>query len=280
MAQPMITAHRHDLVVRLPDQPITLDADPTRLPQLIANLLNNAAKYTPDGGRIDLEARAEGTEVTIRVRDSGIGMSADALREVFELFSQARTAHTIEGGLGVGLSVARALANLHGGTLEAQSEGPGRGSEFILRLPLEPPIGQGTAVPQAAVPKSTDLNSTAVLRVLVCDDNVDAADSLVGLLRSLGCEAYATYEGASALRTATELRPDIMVLDLGMPGVDGYAVAQAVRKEVALTGVRLVALSGYGQPEDRKRSAEAGFDVHLVKPVDIEVLVAALRPLQ
>jgi signal transduction histidine kinase/ActR/RegA family two-component response regulator len=275
MSQPMVTTHRHDLHVQLPDQPITLEADPTRLPQLIANLLNNAAKYTPDGGRIDLDARVEGSGVTIRVRDSGIGMTADALREVFELFSQARTAHAIEGGLGVGLSVARALAILHGGTLEAQSEGPGRGSEFILRLPLRAPVQghEGMAAPRM---KDAPLPSTTALKVLVCDDNVDAADSLAMLLRSVGHEVHVTYEGSAALRTAHELRPDVMVLDLGMPGLDGYAVARAVRNDALLTGVRLVALSGYGQPDDRKRTAQAGFDAHLVKPVDVEVLVAAL----
>jgi two-component system CheB/CheR fusion protein len=245
------------------------------LPQLIANLLNNAAKYTPDGGRIDLEAHPEGNSVTICVRDSGIGMTADALGEVFELFSQGRTGHTIEGGLGVGLSVARALAILHGGTLEAHSEGPGRGSEFILRLPIRPPAQESRAQ-DASGPRRVALGPTAGLKVLVCDDNVDAADSLVALLRNIGCDACATYEGTAALRRATELRPDVMVLDLGMPGLDGYAVAQAVRKDDALAGVRLIALSGYGQPEDRKRTAGAGFDAHLVKPVDVEVLVATL----
>jgi two-component system CheB/CheR fusion protein len=275
MSQPMVSAHSHELHVRLPDEPITLEADPTRLPQLIANLLNNAAKYTPKGGRIDLEARREGDGVTICVRDSGIGMTADALREVFELFSQARTEHTIEGGLGVGLSVARVLAIRHGGTLEAQSEGPGRGSEFILRLPIRTPSGQESAAPDVITAKSAAV-AAAGLRVLVCDDNVDAADSLAALLRSLGHEAYATYEGGAALLSAIELGPDVMVLDLGMPGLDGYAVAKAVRKDVTLKGVRLVALSGYGQTEDRQRTKEAGFDVHLVKPVDVEMLLAAL----
>jgi signal transduction histidine kinase/ActR/RegA family two-component response regulator len=275
MSQPMVAQRGHDLRVHLPDQPITLEADPTRLPQLIANLLNNAAKYTPDGGRIDLEARLEGTGLTICVRDSGIGMTAEALGEVFELFSQGRTGHTIEGGLGVGLSVARALAILHGGTLEAHSEGPGRGSEFILRLPIRPPAQESTAQ-DASGPRRVALGPTAGLKVLVCDDNVDAADSLVALLRNMGCDACVTYEGTSALRKATELRPDVMVLDLGMPGLDGYAVAQAVRKNDALAGVRLIALSGYGQPEDRKRTAGAGFDAHLVKPVDVEMLMATL----
>jgi CheY-like chemotaxis protein len=262
--------------VSLPDQPITFEADPTRLPQLIANLLNNAAKYTPDGGRIDLDARAEGAEVTIRVRDSGIGMTAEALGKVFELFSQARRAHTIEGGLGVGLSIARALANLHGGTLNAESEGLGRGSEFILRLPLRSPIAPVSEVRSLVGPKAAARGSTAALKVLVCDDNVDAADTLSALLRSVGHETYTTYEGSAALHLARELRPEVMVLDLGMPGLDGYAVARAMRKDIALIGVRLIALSGYGQPEDRKRTAEAGFDVHLVKPVDVGVLVAAL----
>jgi signal transduction histidine kinase/CheY-like chemotaxis protein len=278
MSQPLIAAHRHELRVSFSDQTVPLEADPTRLPQLIANLLNNAAKYTPDGGRIDLSASAEAGEVTIRVRDSGIGMTPEALREVFELFSQARRAHTIEGGLGVGLSVARALANLHGGTLEARSEGPGRGSEFIVRLPLRLPIGQ---LNQTRSPSDTEVAkraSTAALKVLVCDDNVDSADMLAALLRSVGYETHTTYDGSSALRMARELRPNVMVLDLGMPGLDGYEVAKAVRKEVSLSGVRLVALSGYGQPDDRKRSSDAGYDVHLVKPVHIDLLVAALTP--
>jgi signal transduction histidine kinase/ActR/RegA family two-component response regulator len=276
MSQPMVAARRHDLHVRTPDQPIILEADPTRLPQLIANLLNNAAKYTPERGRIDLDAGIEGSNVMIRVRDSGIGMTTDALQEVFELFSPARLAHTIEGGLGVGLSVARALANLHGGTLEAQSEGPGRGSEFILRLPLRTSTGQASAAQGADGPMATVDGAIAALKVLVCDDNVDSTDTLAALLRSIGHEVRTTYEGGAALRTAIEFRPDVMVLDLGMPGLDGYAVAQAVRKDATLTGVRLIALSGYGHPDARQRTAEAGFDVHLVKPVEVGVLVAAL----
>jgi signal transduction histidine kinase/ActR/RegA family two-component response regulator len=277
ISQPMIAAHRHDLRVSLPDPPIRLEADPMRLSQLIANLLNNAAKYTPDGGRIDLDVRAVETAVTIRVRDSGIGMTAEALGDVFELFSQARRVHTIEGGLGVGLSIARALAHLHGGTLHARSEGPGRGSEFILRLPLGSPSVQTSDVRTAADAEGAETcGSTPPLKVLVCDDNVDAADSLSALLRSVGHETHTTYEGSAALRMAHELHPQVMVLDLGMPGLDGYAVARAVRTDAALTDMRLVALSGYGQPEDRKRTAEAGFDVHLVKPVDVGALLAAL----
>jgi CheY-like chemotaxis protein len=239
--------------------------------------LNNAAKYTPDRGRIDLDVRAEEKAVTICVRDSGIGMTAEALADAFELFSQARRAHTLEGGLGVGLSIARALANLHGGTLQAQSEGPGRGSEFILRLPLRSSVVQVSDVRNAADDRAPAPRvSTAARKVLVCDDNVDAADTLSALLRSIGYEVHTTYEGSAALRVGRELRPQVMVLDLGMPGLDGYAVAKAVRNDVALTGMRLVALSGYGQPEDRKRTSEAGFDVHLVKPVNVDVLVAAL----
>jgi two-component system CheB/CheR fusion protein len=277
ISQPMISAHRHELRVSLPERPITLEADPVRFPQLVANLLNNAAKYTPDGGRIELDAGFDETAVTIRVRDSGIGMTAEALEDAFELFSQGRRAHTIEGGLGVGLSIARALAILHGGTLTAQSEGPGRGSEFILRLPLtSTPVHASDVRSTAGASTPEARGSRSAMKVLVCDDNVDAADTLAALLRTVGHEAHTTYEGEAALRMARELRPEVMVLDLGMPGLDGYAVAQAVRNDVAFTGVRLVALSGYGRPEDRKRTAEAGFNVHLVKPVDIEMLVAAL----
>jgi len=278
MSRPAIDARRHVLDVRLPLEPVVLDADPTRLPQLLANLLNNAAKFTPDGGRIGVVAEREGGGVAIRVRDTGIGMTPEALADAFELFAQARSSHAIEGGLGVGLSLARALAELHGGTLEARSEGPGRGSEFVLRLPLE----------EAAAPRGAATGSgrrgehrpraggAARFRVLVCDDNVDAADTLVALLEHAGHEARAAYEGAAAVRLAREHAPDVMILDLGMPHMDGYAVAQAVRADPALAGTRLVALSGYGRDEDRRRTAEAGFDAHLVKPVAVEALVFAL----
>jgi signal transduction histidine kinase len=274
MSQPLIVARKHLLSVQLPDEPLTLVADPTRLPQLIANLLNNAAKYTPDGGRITLTAVSQDAEVTLRVRDSGIGMTREALAAVFELFAQARSAHTIEGGLGVGLSVARALAALHGGTLEAHSDGPGRGSEFVLRLPLTHDTGihAEDSIAEPAEPLAMPS------KVIIVDDNADAADTLVELLRHTGYEARAAYDGAGALDAARRWKPDVMVLDLGMPGMDGYQLAEAVRNDPDLMGTRLVALSGYGQDEDRRRARAAGFDAHLVKPVDIEVLDAALRP--
>ncbi len=275
MSQSLIKARGHSLTVHLPDRPVTLTADPTRLPQLIANLLNNAAKYTPDRGRISVTAIVSADEITIRITDSGIGMTREALAAVFELFAQARSAHTIEGGLGVGLSVARALASLHGGTLEAHSAGPGRGSEFVLRLPIGSPHGP----PLAAVAASEESAAppAAPLRVLVVDDNADAADTLVELLTHTGYEANAAYDGARALAAARSSRPDVMVLDLGMPVMDGYQVAEAVRQDPQLAGTWLVALSGYGQEEDRRRTTQAGVDAPLVKPVDVAVLNAALR---
>jgi two-component system CheB/CheR fusion protein len=278
MSQPAIDARGHALDVLLPEEPIVLDADPTRLPQLVANLLNNAAKFTPDGGRIGLVAAREGGNVVIRVRDTGIGMTAEALSGAFELFAQARSSHAIEGGLGVGLSVARALAELHGGTLEARSEGPGRGSEFVVRLPVAEVAMTGTVVGASRNGEDAppQRGSSRRAKVLVCDDNVEAADTLVALLEQGGHEARATYDGAAALRLAREYVPEVIVLDLGMPRMDGYAVARAVREDPALARMRLVALSGYGRDEDRRRTAEAGFHAHLVKPVDVDALVDAL----
>jgi CheY-like chemotaxis protein len=197
---------------------------------------------------------------------------------VFDLFTQIdRHLERAQGGLGIGLTLVKSLVEMHGGTVQARSEGPGRGSEFILRLPLAPSTAHDGYEHDLPDEMAAAVRAPAsTLKVVVCDDNVDAADSLSALLCSLGHEAHSTYEGSAALRMARELQPQVMVLDLGMPGLDGYAVAKAVRSDAALSSVRLVALSGYGQPEDRKRTAEAGFDAHLVKPVEVEVLVAAL----
>lgn len=271
LARPVIDSRGHDLQLNLPPEPLWVDADRTRLPQLLANLLNNAAKYTEEGGRISLSIAQLESEVVVSVRDNGIGMDVHALNNVFELFAQAAgPSHAVQGGLGVGLSLARSIAQLHGGLLTAHSEGPGKGSEFVVRLPAaEPPA-------EASDDSARDADSGMRQRILVVDDNIDAAESLGTMLAYSGHEVKVAHGGQEALTAAREFEPDVMILDLGMPGMDGYAVARAIRSDPRLGRTRLIALSGYGQPEDRRRTADVGFDEHLVKPVEHDTLNAAL----
>jgi signal transduction histidine kinase/CheY-like chemotaxis protein len=271
LARPLIDLRRHQLDVYLPEEPVWIYADRTRLPQLLANLLNNAAKYSSDGGHITIRAGSRAGRAEVSVRDTGIGMTPQALANVFELFAQAAgPEHAVQGGLGVGLSLARSIAELHGGTLSASSEGPGKGSEFLLRVPImEKPATVGDTTDDVS-------RKSVATRIVVVDDNVDAADSLGIMLSYAGHEVRVVYGGRDALKVAEEFSPHTMILDLGMPEMDGYAVARAVRADAKLRTVRLIALSGYGQLEDRRRTAEAGFDEHLVKPVVFEALNAAL----
>lgn len=275
ISRPGIEARNHHLTISLPQTPIWLDADPTRLPQLLANLLNNAAKYTAEGGQITVSASCVDGEAVIRVRDNGIGMTADELEDVFELFAQAGGAdkHAVQGGLGVGLSLAKSLAELHGGSLCAFSEGPQRGSEFVLRLPSAAAPVSASAVENE---KPRVERAPGTYRILVVDDNVDAAESLGLLLSQEGHDVQVAHSGVEALRIARNFIPDIMILDLGMPEMDGYAVAREVRSSPELSRTRLIALSGYGQAEDRRRTAAAGFAAHLVKPIELDQLIAAL----
>jgi signal transduction histidine kinase len=271
LARPLIDARSHELQIILPPDPLWTNADRIRLPQLLANLLNNAAKYTDEGGNITLSVAQLGSHVVVSVRDTGIGMDSEALGNVFELFAQAAgPAHAVQGGLGVGLSLARSIAELHGGVLTAHSEGPGKGSDFVLRLPaaLAPQI-QETAAATSAEPGFRQ-------RILVVDDNVDAAESLGTMLAYSGHDVRVAHGGVEALSAAREFAPNVMILDLGMPEMDGYAVARAVRSDPRFASTRLIALSGYGQPDDRRRTADVGFDEHLVKPVEHDVLNAAL----
>ncbi len=273
LARPQIDSRRHQLDVYLPPEPIWIHADRTRLPQLLVNLLNNAAKYSPEGGHITVTAGIDAQTglAEIRVRDTGIGMTPQALANVFELFAQAAgPEHAVQGGLGVGLSLARSIAEMHGGTLVASSEGSGKGSEFLLRLPV------ASQASTARVARAADPRASTGMRILVVDDNVDAADSLAIMLSYAGHEVRVAYGGRDALAAAEEFTPEAIILDLGMPGMDGYAVARAVRADARLQATRLIALSGYGQLEDRRRTSEAGFDQHLVKPVVFEALCAAL----
>jgi PAS domain S-box-containing protein len=271
-SRPLIDQYRHHLDVRLPDEPLTLYADSVRLTQVLANLLNNAAKYTDAGGSIELAARRDGLDVEIAVRDNGIGIPPGHLPEVFDMFTQAhRAAGRGQGGLGIGLAMVRSLVQMHGGTVEAKSPGAGRGSEFIVRLPL--------ADAHDAAADGETAAGTAPLagqRILVVDDNQDAADTLAMLLEADGARARAVYDGAAALAALPGLRPHTVLLDLGMPDMDGFEVARRIRADAACSGVRIVALTGWGQERDRERTRGAGFDFHLTKPVDLAVLHAWL----
>ncbi len=265
-SRPIMDASGQELVVEIPPQPIPLDGDLTRLDQIVSNLLNNAAKYTPRGGRIRLSAQRMGDEVVVSVRDNGIGIAPEMLPHVFELFSQVDLPREErQGGLGVGLALTKRLVEMHGGTIAAASGGPGKGSEFTVRLPIAQ--GEPAAPPpasEAVRPVAPDVSR----RILVVDDRPDAADTLGVLLRMLGHEIRTANEGREALRVAGEFLPEVVLLDIGMPGMNGYEVAQALRRMPGLAGAVLVAITGYGQEVDKARSKEAGIDHHLVKPVD------------
>ena len=268
-ARPFIEQRRHELSVSLPEEPLWIEADVTRIEQVLANLLHNAAKFTEPGGRIGLAAECQESEVVLRVRDSGSGISPDLLPHVFDLFVQEdRSLARSQGGLGIGLTLVRALVERHGGSVEAASEGPGHGSEFTVRLPLlDMPSGLDSGLP---VPTPETAGKTA--RVLLVEDNLDAAEALSELLRMWGHEVQVAHDGLSALMTARESHPDVVLLDIGLPGMDGYEVARELRAIPGLARARLIALTGYGQDADRHRSQLAGVDHHLVKPVDLEQL--------
>jgi PAS domain S-box-containing protein len=263
-SRPLIDASEQRLVVRLPEQPVEIDADLTRLAQVLQNLLNNAAKYTPRGGRIELAADVEGREAVIRVRDDGIGIPRDMLDRVFEMFVQVdRRIERATGGLGIGLTLVKRLVELHGGRVAAFSPGPGRGSEFVVRLPL--PAAQAARRPAAG---DAGVVPVRPVKVLVVDDNRDGADSLAIMLKALGHQVRVEYDGARGAEVAADWHPDIALLDIGLPVLNGYELARRLRAADATRDAVLVAVTGWGQIEDRRRSAAAGFDRHLVKPVD------------
>jgi CheY-like chemotaxis protein/two-component sensor histidine kinase len=277
-SRPLIERARHSLTVTLPPEPLAVEADPVRLAQVIANLLNNAAKYTEEEGHIQLTAAAEGDKAVVSVRDDGLGIPPNMLPRVFDLFAQVdQTLQRAQGGLGIGLALVRSLVELHGGRVEARSEGAGRGSEFVVRLPLAPgshargEAAPGEADPQAAVPLPH--------RVLVVDDNRDAADSLGMLLKLLGADVKVVYDGLSALEVIGTFSPAVVLMDIGMPGLDGHEVARRVRHDLGLREVTLIAMTGWGQEDDRRRSQEAGFNHHVVKPIDVDALQTLLASL-
>ena len=272
---PLVEAGGHELALDLPDEAIWVDVDTVRLSQVLSNLLSNASKYTPQHGRIGISARISGDAVVIDVSDTGIGIAPHDLERVFDMFSQAP--HSIgisKGGLGIGLSLVRRLLSLHGGSVSASSAGAGHGSTFTIRLPHVPAAPAGTPV-AVAEPRGVTANAVQ-LRILVADDNVDAADTLSLVLREKGHEVHVAYGGEDAVRMGTSIVPDLVFLDLGMPHIDGYEAARALRALPALAEARLVALTGWGAQEDRARTSAAGFDAHLLKPAMPEALDAVL----
>ncbi|HZZ12730.1 MAG TPA: PAS domain S-box protein [Paraburkholderia sp.] len=262
-ARPTVLASSHHLSVTLPPTPLYLDADPTRLSQMILNLLNNAAKYTPPGGDIVLAAERDGQEAVIAVRDSGIGIAREHLVSVFEMFSQhAPALDRSQGGLGIGLALVRGLAELHGGTVEAFSDGLGKGSQFVIRLPL-------TESPAAAVQSTQPEPAlTAGLRVAVVDDNADAADSLAMVLELEGHDVRTAADGVAGLALVGEFAPQVVILDIGLPLMNGYEVARRIRENHPDRAILLIAVTGWGQQQDKQTAGAAGFDYHFTKPVD------------
>jgi CheY-like chemotaxis protein len=277
-SRPAIDAAGHQLSVSLPAEPVWIDADATRMAQVFSNLLNNASKYTDPGGRIELVAEVDGRGLRVTVRDNGIGISPEKLGQIFDMFVQIDPRlERAQGGLGIGLTLVRRLVELHGGTIEAQSDGPGLGSVFTVLLPVS------TEAPAAPSSKGTEGRPAEPLRrrILVADDNEDSAESLAVMLRLMGSEVRTAHDGIRALEAAENFRPEVMVLDIGMPGMDGYEAARRVRGLPWGRAVVLIAVTGWGQAEDKRRAVEAGFDHHITKPVDaveLERLLAASQP--
>lgn len=271
-SRPLIDQQGHDLSIHLPAEPIYLQADNVRLSQVFVNLLNNAAKFTPPGGRIVLAARREGDVGVVSVRDCGVGIDLEQLAHLFEMFYQAEgSTHDVQGGLGIGLSLVSRLVEMHGGTVTAQSDGVGHGSEFIVRLPI---LAEATPLPE---PANRNGHAPATPhRILIVDDQRDAARSLAMLLNLTGNKTEIAHDGLEALEVARAFRPEIVLLDIGLPKLDGHEVARRLRQEPRGSEMMLIAVTGWGQEEDRRLSHAAGFDHHLVKPVDYEALLDLL----
>jgi len=271
-SQPAIDAGRHELRVARGDEPLWVRGDPQRLAQIISNLLNNAAKYTPRGGLIRIEAGCEDGDIVVHVIDNGAGIPPHMLDSVFAMFTQVnRTLEHAQGGLGIGLSLVRRLTELHGGSVRASSDGADRGSTFTIRIPAVGPPCASTDADSAGMPLAQ-----RGLRVLVVDDNVDAADTLAEWLRSAGCASRAVYTGEHALEVASEFAPEVVFCDIGLPGIDGHEVASRLRSDQRHARTVLVAVTGWGTQEDRRRTRGAGFDFHLVKPVRVESVAEIL----
>jgi CheY-like chemotaxis protein len=273
VVKPIIYERKHELLVSFTSPDLKLQADSTRLEQILVNLLTNAAKYTPSGGRILLIAGVEGKDVVLRVRDNGIGILPTLLPSMFDLFMQGdRSLDRSEGGLGIGLTLVRSLSELHGGTVTATSAGPGEGSEFVVRLPAAEDRtgaesdGRGNAA----------ASSAQSYRILIVDDNKDTANGMARLLQFSGHEVRVAHNGEEALDIAREYRPEVMLLDIGLPGMDGYELGSAIRREKWAKDSVLIAVSGYGEDQARDRSKAAGFNHHLVKPVNFDTILALI----
>jgi PAS domain S-box-containing protein len=280
-ARSLVQCMGHDLTITLPPQPIYLSGDSARLTQVVGNLLNNACKFTDKGGRIWLTVERasrgrERPEAVIRVRDSGIGIAAHQLPRIFDMFMQIDTSlERSTSGLGIGLSLVKNLVEMHGGTVEAHSRGIGQGSEFVVRLPI--PVETPTPTPEPTVSEPTP---ATIRRILVVDDNRDSAESLAMLLQLAGNETHTAHDGLEAVEAAATFKPDVVLLDIGLPKLNGYEAARRIREQLRRKGTVLVALTGWGQEEDRERSREAGFDGHMVKPVQYEALMKLLTEVE
>jgi PAS domain S-box-containing protein len=274
LSRPLIEDSRHELFVSTPKETLLLDADLVRMAQVVSNLLNNAAKYTPEGGRVELSAERDGSEVIIRVRDNGVGLKSEALTKVFELFNQVgKTLDRSQGGLGIGLALVKRLVEMHGGHVAAESQGLGQGSAFVVRLPLpDMQVNNRGQVAAEGNPRSLSVPR----RILVVDDNVDAAETVAMLLMLFGHTVETVHTGPDALKVAQAFQPAVMILDIGLPGMSGYEVAQQLRSDSTMNGLILIALTGWGSEDDRRQAKNIGFDHHLTKPVEIEKLHSLL----
>jgi len=277
--EPIVTQRRHALTVSIPPETILLNADPTRMTQVVANLLHNAAKYTPAGGRIHLQAERQGDELVLSVRDNGIGLKPDMLHRVFDLFVQVDPgSDRAQGGLGLGLTLVRSLVEMHGGSVSARSEGLSKGSEFTVRLPLPPETPAALAL-TTSTKAAVAAARLEPLHILLVEDNPDIRETLKDLLELHGHRVEEASDGRSAVDMVLSQRPQVALVDIGLPELDGYKVAELVRASAGGANTRLVALTGYGHPEDRKRALDAGFDAHLVKPVSSDDLSQILKKL-
>ncbi|UDF04108.1 response regulator [Asticcacaulis sp. AND118] len=273
-ARPVIDQAGHSFALDLPDEELWVDGDLTRLAQIVANLLNNAAKYTPEDGRIGLSLRRDGGQAVLRVSDTGLGIDADMLPRVFELFTQVdRNIHRAQGGLGIGLALAQKLVSLHGGSIHAESEGQNRGSTFELRLPLAP-------APQGADNPAGTMQAAKTLNVLVVDDNRESAETTSWMLDLIGHRTRTVHDGVAALDAAANETPDVILLDIGMPGMNGYDVCRELRKRPELHDTVVIAQTGWGQDSDRQAAFDAGFNHHLTKPVNLDSLSRLLAEIQ
>jgi CheY-like chemotaxis protein len=275
-SRPLIDQMGHELTVTLPEQSIVVDADLTRLAQVFLNLLNNAAKYSDRGGHIRLHVEPQGSDVVVSVKDAGIGIEADQLLRIFEMFTQiGGSLERSQGGLGIGLALVKRLVDMHGGSVEAKSEGPGMGSEFVVRLPVVIEASQ----PQASGVNDESVGPKSLLRILIVDDNRDSADSLSEMLKMMGSDTRTAYDGQQGVDMAGEYRPDVILLDIGLPKLNGYEACRLIRDQPNGKSVVLIALTGWGQDEARHSSGEAGFDHHLVKTVHPQALMKVITRL-